>query len=191
MRKFPIVIVGGIALSLAAVTATFAESPSAQRAEAPAVTASTETPATMDREADLGREVVVTQPDATVDLRNAETAAAMAKSELASFSSGSLTGTAALSRTTTYSMVHVLIKASGIKNDATLTARLYKQASGGSRVLITSTTFEALTSGGKETITWILGSSARSALRTAIKAGDTISFRLVDGSVHATGAFKS
>jgi hypothetical protein len=105
----------------------------------------------------------------------------------ATFTKATITGTAKLNGPSTYASDKVAISATGIKKGATITVRLLDRHLTHVTAFATMTFTASLNSKGAEARTWVLTAAQRAALKADVKAGDKLYFRLVDGSVLATG----
>lgn len=116
-------------------------------------------------------------------------AAAASPTWKATFSAHPVAGSASLVAPATWASGLIHLRATGIKNGATLTARLLERTKTKVIVIGRLTFVSKLTTKGLEARTWVLTAAERTALKAALKAGDRVFFRLIDGRATATGLF--
>lgn len=116
-------------------------------------------------------------------------AAAASPTWKATFSATPVAGTASLVAPATWASGVIHLRATGIKSGATLTARLLERTKTKVLVIGKLTFVSKVTTAGVEARTWVLTTAERTALKAALKAGDKVYFRLVDGKVSVTGQF--
>ncbi len=107
----------------------------------------------------------------------------------ATFSASPVAGTATLVAPASWASAIVRLRATGIKNGARLTSLLLGRTKTKVLVIGRLVFTSKLTSKGVEGKSWVLTAAERSAIKAAIKAGDRLFVRLVDGKVSATGQF--
>jgi hypothetical protein len=107
----------------------------------------------------------------------------------ATIAAGTVAGAATLTAPATWTSAVVRLRATGIASGAHLTAVLLERTK--TRVLVIGRlAFTGkLTTKGVEGKSWVLTAAERSAVKAALKAGDRLFFRLVDGKTIATGEF--
>jgi hypothetical protein len=116
-------------------------------------------------------------------------AAAAAPTWKAAFTASPVAGSATLVVPSTLASGVVHLRATGIKNGARLTALLLERTKTRTLVIGRLAFASKLTSKGVEGKSWVLTAAERSAIKAALKAGDRLFVRLVDGRIIATGQF--
>ena len=107
----------------------------------------------------------------------------------ATYAAGAVAGSATLAAPATWTSAVVRLRATGVKNRARLTAVLLERTKTKVLVIGRLAFTSKLTTKGVEGKSWILTAAERSAVKAALKAGDRLFFRLVDGKTIATGEF--
>jgi hypothetical protein len=118
-------------------------------------------------------------------------AAAAAPTWKATFSASPVAGSATLVVPSTLASGVVHLRATGIKNGATLTALLLERTKTRTLVIGRLAFTGKLTTKGVAGKSWVLTAAERSAIKAALKAGDRLFVRLVDGRIIATGQFNA
>ena len=102
--------------------------------------------------------------------------------------SGTLSGSARLTLSSTYARGTLWVRANGDKNGDLLVVRIIERTKTTHKTIV-MTAHNVLKSNGSSTFTFALNTADRAALKAAMKAGDTIDFRLTDGRTSVNGIF--
>ena len=108
----------------------------------------------------------------------------------ASYSKSPIAGTATLSGPSTYTADKVVVRATGIKKGAMVTLKIFDKAGTTFHTLALATVTATLNTSHQFVRSWILSSTQRAALKTAVGHGYPVYFRLIDGSSIGTSLFK-
>jgi hypothetical protein len=108
----------------------------------------------------------------------------------ATYAKSPIAGTATLTGTSTYASDKVAIKATGVKKGATVTLRIIDKVGTKVHTLATITLTATLNSSKQFVRTWTLSATQRAALKAAAAHSYPLYFRLIDGSMVATGQLK-
>ena len=101
---------------------------------------------------------------------------------------GTLSGSARLTLSSTYGRGTLWVRANGDKKGDLLVVRIIDHTKSTAKTIVL-TTHKVLKSNGSTTFTFGLSAADRAAFKAAMKAGDSIAFRLTDGKTSVNGIF--
>ena len=102
--------------------------------------------------------------------------------------SGTLSGSARLTLSSTYARGTLWVRANGAKKGDLLVVRIIDHTKSTAKTIVL-TAHKVLKSNGSTTFTFGLSAAERATFKAAMKAGDSIAFRLTDGKTSVNGIF--